>query len=59
MEYRNNLRIRYACDLLKVGDHNVSEVAELTGFGNVQYFCRVFRKATGKAPGNIRFSVRD
>ncbi|MDX9982186.1 MAG: AraC family transcriptional regulator [Lentisphaeria bacterium] len=59
LEYRNNLRIRYACDLLKVGDHNVSEVAELTGFGNVQYFSRVFRKATGNAPGDLRYSVRD
>lgn len=53
VEYRNSLRIRLACDLLKVGEHNVSEVAELTGFGNVQYFSRVFRRATGRAPSEI------
>ena len=53
VEYRNGLRIRRACDLLKVGEHNVSEVAELTGFGNVQYFSRVFRQVTGKAPSDV------
>jgi AraC-like DNA-binding protein len=60
VEYRNRLRIRLACDLLKVGEHNVSEVAELTGFGTVQYFCRVFRRMMGRPPGRtLRPGVPD
>lgn len=53
LEYRNNLRIRRACDLLRAGGHNVTEVAELTGFGNAFYFSRAFRKVTGKTPSEI------
>ena len=53
VKYRNDLRIRRACDLLRVGEHNVSEVAELTGFGSVYYFSRAFKKATGKTPGSV------
>jgi AraC-like DNA-binding protein len=53
MTYRNQLRIRRACDLLRVGDHNVSEVAEQTGFGSVYYFSRAFKKLTGHTPKEI------
>lgn len=56
VEYRNSLRIRRACDLLKIGEHNVSEVADMTGFGNVYYFSRAFKKATGKTPSSILHS---
>lgn len=53
LQYRNALRIRHACDLLRVGEYNVSEVAERTGFGNVYYFSRAFKKATGKTPSSV------
>lgn len=53
VRYRNGLRIRRACDLLKAGQHTISEVAELTGFGSVYYFSRVFKDVTGQAPSTI------
>ena len=53
VRYRNALRIRHACDLLRVGEYNVSEVAERTGFGNVYYISRAFKKATGKTPSSV------
>lgn len=53
LKYRNALRLQRACDLLRVGEHNVSEVAELTGFGSVYYFSRAFKNATGKTPGSV------
>lgn len=53
LAYRNNLRIRRAYDLLRSGEHNVSEAADLTGFGNVFYFSRIFRQITGFAPSDI------
>lgn len=53
LEYRNNLRTRKAYDLLRSGEHNVSEVAEMTGFGNVFYFSRTFKQITGIAPSKI------
>ncbi len=53
LEYRNSLRIRRACDLLRAGGHNVAEVAKLTGFDNAFYFSRAFKQATGKTPSDI------
>ena len=45
-------KIRYACDLLNTEQYSVSEVAEKTGFSDIYYFSRVFRKMMGVAPSN-------
>ena len=48
-----NIKIRSAVDLLKKG-HTVSEVSDMLGFCNSNYFSQVFRRETGKNPGSFK-----
>ena len=48
--YVNGLRIRYAKELLSAREYSVTEVASLSGFRDVSYFSREFKKATGVSP---------
>jgi len=46
----NDYRIERACELLSMGDANVSEVASLCGFLDAAYFIKTFKKALGVTP---------
>ena len=48
VQYRNHLRINRAIDILSEGSCTVSEAAYACGFENVGYFCRYYKKITGK-----------
>ena len=50
IQYRNELRIKRATELLAEGDYAVNEVAEMSGFANESYFCRLYKRTTGKTP---------
>jgi two-component system response regulator YesN len=50
----NEYRIEYAKELLRIGEHNVSEIAEACGFNNFSYFSTLFKKATGISPKNFK-----
>ncbi|MBO7303760.1 MAG: AraC family transcriptional regulator [Clostridia bacterium] len=50
IQYRNELRINRATELLAEGDYTVAEVAEMSGFVNESYFCRLYKRTTGKTP---------
>ena len=52
--YLTQLRIRRAQELLRTGMLTVTQTAEASGFGDVYYFCRVFRRETGSTPGEYR-----
>lgn len=54
LRYRNQLRIRYAMQLLAESRCNIMEAAEASGFHNLGYFCRLYKKATGETPGQTR-----
>lgn len=47
-------RIKAATDLLRSTDHKLESIAAACGFSSAQYFCQVFRKYTGKTPGELR-----
>ncbi|MDF2872394.1 MAG: araC 4 [Anaerocolumna sp.] len=49
--YLNELRISKSKHLLSDGSGKISEVAEKTGFRDVYYFSKVFKKYTGITPG--------
>ncbi|MBB6734384.1 response regulator transcription factor [Cohnella zeiphila] len=53
-EYITECRIRLAKELLADSDRRIQEIASLTGFASVQYFYRVFKKATGMTPHEWR-----
>lgn len=53
-EYQIFCRIRKAQLLLTETSLSITEIAEQTGFGNITYFERIFRRATTKTPMQYR-----
>ena len=51
--YKTNLRIEAAQKLMRSG-MNASEAAARSGFSDVHYFSRVFKRMTGKSPTEWR-----
>ncbi|MCQ2591203.1 MAG: response regulator [Treponema sp.] len=49
-EYIKRMRIDEACRLLQKDCYKVYEVAERSGFGDVKYFMKTFKEATGLTP---------
>ncbi|THF80762.1 response regulator transcription factor [Cohnella fermenti] len=54
VEYVSNYRIEKAKLMLREGRRKIHEVAVLTGFGNVKYFYKVFKKKTGMRPSEYK-----
>ena len=54
--YLTDIRIKKAQQLLKNSGMRISEVADSVGFGNVKYFCYVFKKHTGMSPSEFQDS---
>lgn len=50
VQYRNRLRLRRARQLLEDGNCTVTEAAFASGFENLGYFCRSYKKLTGQTP---------
>ena len=48
--YIRNQRIEYAKELLSSGEYSVTDAATTSGFNDVAYFSREFKKATGISP---------
>ena len=48
--YIRNLRLRHAKDLLDSGEYSVTDSAFMSGFNDVAYFSREFKKAMGIQP---------
>lgn len=53
-EFVVRARINRACALLSVSNLSISEIAEETGYCSVNFFCRQFKKQTGKTPLQYR-----
>ena len=51
IEFLNELRIQYACKLLKQKHNAISQVAHQVGFSNLSNFNRRFKYIVGKTPG--------
>lgn len=43
-DYIRIIRLKRAAKLLREKQHNITEIAELTGFNDVKYFREVFKK---------------
>lgn len=54
IQYRNRLRIKRAKTLLADGGYTVAEVAAESGFYNVSYFIRFYKKAVGETPSETQ-----
>ena len=53
-DYIQYLRTEQACNLLRSTDKKVTDIAELAGFSDIKFFYEVFKKITGKTPGEYR-----
>jgi AraC-like DNA-binding protein len=58
-DYVTRLRIERSRQLLADTELSVGRVSELSGFRSAQYFCRVFRAASGATPGAYRARLRN
>ncbi|MBQ9773663.1 MAG: helix-turn-helix transcriptional regulator [Clostridia bacterium] len=50
VDYRNDLRLANARVKLQSGEYNVSEAAETSGFSNLSFFIRLYKKKYGCTP---------
>lgn len=50
VDYRNELRLKNARIKLQSGEYNVSEAAESSGFSNLSFFIRLYKKKYGHTP---------
>ncbi|HEY5585080.1 MAG TPA: AraC family transcriptional regulator [Ruminiclostridium sp.] len=53
-DYIQFLRTDHACILLKTTDMKVTDIAFQVGFSDIKFFYEVFKKVTGKTPGDFR-----
>lgn len=49
-DYIRLIRLKRAVQLLKEGKHNITEIAEMTGFSDAKYFREVFKKHFNVTP---------
>jgi YesN/AraC family two-component response regulator len=56
-EYLLRFRIRRACGLLKNPNAQVADVAELVGFNDSSYFCKIFKRYTSVSPSRFGASA--
>ena len=54
LAYITDLRISHAQALLGETDYTISKISLLSGFFDEKYFCKVFKKKTGKTPTEFR-----
>lgn len=59
MTYQTELRIEKAKSLLEHTDLTVSEISEIIGYADENYFTKVFRKQLGLPPLKYRRHIRD
>ncbi len=57
-KYVTNKKIEYAKELIASGKYKITEVAEITGFCDVYYFSRVFKKLVGSSPLSYEQSIK-
>jgi YesN/AraC family two-component response regulator len=56
-EYLLRFRIRRACGLLKNPSAQVADVAQLVGFNDSSYFCKIFKRYTSVSPSRFGASA--
>lgn len=53
VEYIRTTKLHHSMQLLKTGDHNVTEVAYMAGFNNLSHFRESFKKEFGITPSQV------
>ena len=53
-KYLTSLKIEYAKKLISTNYFSISQIAEMCGFSDVYYFCKVFKNETGTTPAKYK-----
>ena len=56
VKYINDLKMSHARELLASGEYSVNDAATLSGFSDLSYFSREFKKVTGVSPRRFQSS---
>ena len=59
IEYLNSYRLETAAQMLSASNDNILDIAEKTGFENLSYFNRSFKKKFGLSPGQYRKKLKN
>lgn len=54
IEFIRNIRLKHAAQMLREGQHSVTEVAYLAGFNNPKYFINYFKEEFGVSPAEFK-----
>ena len=57
MRYYNTLKIEEAKKLIREGKYNMTQIADMLGFDNPQYFSKSFRQHTNMSPSEYKLSI--
>ena len=52
--YLNTIKIREACNMMRKGSADMTQIAMDCGFNSPSYFCKVFKKERGISPSEYR-----
>ena len=58
IDYLNRVRIKNACQYLRMTDKDIGQICHLCGFHDPAYFSNVFRKIMGMTPSQYRKGVK-
>lgn len=56
--YLNTIKIREACEMIRAGKLNLTEIAMRCGFNSSSYFCKVFKSEKGLSPTEYKKQCR-
>lgn len=54
VSYLNKIKVREACQMIRGGENNLTEIAIKCGFNSSSYFCKVFKSEKGISPTEYR-----
>ncbi len=57
MKYYNSMKIKEARNLIREGNYNMTQIADLLHFDNPQYFCKCFKAFTNMTPSEYKASI--
>ena len=58
MAYKLNCQIEEACNLLKISDMSIIDIAQMTGFNHSAYFTKMFKKIVKVTPKEYRDKMK-
>ena len=56
-QFLTNYRLQMSAEFLKSSDSPISEIATMTGFEDMSYFSKLFKKAYGMSPSHYRMNM--